>query len=732
MRHRRLVAATAVAVASLAASIGAPLPGSAQEVATPPGGSDVPFGFTDGIPVGAWNAPVHDATPSGAAAGRAATGTRAVTTRYFGRGTWDGIRSAADAAARPCSVSTDSVTAMMLAPIFKEASAATYPSSAPAPMTLSRYDEWTGVRSDNTNMNANYGLYENRDPYTPYTRAYWHPGIGLWQYDDSGVGAPFTAFERMDTAIVGADVAKGMINRYCASSATDSFGKRRAAWSPWGDVCTTSNADANFCEIQYQAMLGGTTPFSNISLVDTVSETGGAIQRTCRIDSTTLPCWYVDPDRAEGSKGWTSNPTGSPGPTSGPAPLSYPFYVVKRNGNEERHWLRADTGYPVDISAVRVLGQNSRPRSNRPLSGLTWSRTSALCDLSASRGNCGTDPDPDPEPTSTLVAPSGVSSANLSVSGTYRTVILDADGNGRDDVLWYAPGTAADYLWTNQGGGRFTSTRVEVNSDYRFVVPIDVDGDGREDIVWYKPESGRAFLWRSIGGGRFDSYSFTPGAGLEPYALDLGGRGKESLFVYGAGTRAEAWWDWNGRAMARSEAPQVRGDYRVVVGDFDGNRRDDILWYSPGKSSDYLWLHKVAGGHLELKLAVGEDFTPLVGDFDGDRMDDIVWYQAGSTTDQVWWGAPVGAFTGDSFTVNSIYEPLVADVESDGRDDLLWYDPTDVAGNLWTRWNSDRGRQSVAVEWPGNYRPLGGDFGSNGGGVFWYGPGPVQDAVWGA
>lgn len=728
MSHRRPIAATALVVASLAASLGTSLPGAAQETSTVPEGTDLPFGFTDGVPVGDWQSTVAESPSEGVSSstdGPSAAGTRVATTRYFGRGAWEGIRSAAAAAARPCSVSTDSVTAMMMAPIFKESSAATSPSTAPAPMTLSRYDEWTGVFGEDTNRNANYGLYENRDPYTPYTRAYWHPGIGIWQYDDSGVGAPFTAFERMDTSIVGADVAGGMIGRYCASSATDDFGRRRAAWSPWGDACTTSNAASNFCEIQYQDMLGGATPFSNISLVDTVSAAGGAIARTCRIESQTLPCWYIDPDRAEGAKGWTANPMGDPGPTSGPAPLSFPFYVLERNGNEERHWLKADTGYPVDIAATRVLGQNSRPRSNRPLSGLAWARTSQLCDVSASRGNCGTTPGPELNP------PPGVSSVNLSISGTYRTVVLDADGNGRDDVLWYAPGTAADYLWTNKGAGRFTSTRLEVNSDYRYVLPLDADGDGRDDIVWYRPETGRGFLWRSLGGGLFESTSFVPGVELEPLVLDVGGRGKESLFVYGAGSRAEAWWNWSGRALVRSDATQVNGTYRPFVGDFDGNKRDDIFWYAPGDATDHLWLHKVAGGHLPLVPTVGADFTPFVGDFDGDRKDDVVWYQPGTTSEQIWWGAALGAFEVGSFTVNSTYVPVAADLESDGRDDLLWYDPTDLAEDLWTRWGSDRGRQSVTVEWPGGYRPIPGDFGASGGGVLWYAPGPTQDAVWG-
>ena len=65
-------------------------------------------------------------------------------------------------------------------------------------MTLSRYDEWTGTFGTRATPDANYGLYAFRNPNTAYQRAYWHPGIGIWQYDSAGLGAPLTTVEAMD------------------------------------------------------------------------------------------------------------------------------------------------------------------------------------------------------------------------------------------------------------------------------------------------------------------------------------------------------------------------------------------------------------------------------------------------------------------------------------------------------------------------------------------------------
>ena len=225
--------------------------------------------------------PVQAQPASGA---QPATTAQAVATKYFGTDPWHAIEASVAATNRTCTLSDTTLTAMVVAPVFKESSTATTAAKAPSPMTLSRYDEWTGVMDTSTNANANYGLYAFRDPTTTYKRAYWHPGVGIWQYDTAGVGAPFTAIERMDVGIVSADIAKGMAGRYCAPSPTlighaapfSDQERRFAAWSPWGYPC-------NLCEQELDAMLGSETPFANISLVPGISVTGGAVARTCSL-----------------------------------------------------------------------------------------------------------------------------------------------------------------------------------------------------------------------------------------------------------------------------------------------------------------------------------------------------------------------------------------------------------------------------------------------------------------
>jgi hypothetical protein len=692
--------------------------------AHPAAAQDLPPGFVDGIPVGGEAGPdetVDQPSPEAPTQGGDRSLTRAVTTKYFGRAPWQAIEAAATAQPRTCTVSDNGLLAMAVAPVFKEASAALTPATAPSPMTLSRYDEWTGVFSNDNNRDANYGLYAFRDPYTSYKRAFWHPGIGIWQYDSAGVGAPFTAIERMDVRLMAADVIAGMATRYCdpdpwlpESADEDGFSgeeRRAAAWAPWGYPCT-------LCEAEFWDMVAAPA-FSNIALVDGISVTGGAAARSCSLAgvSGTFACWYVNPSVGviEGATGWaTLDPSGA-SPTVAPTPLTRPFYVLERNGREERHFLAADTGYDTDISGSRELGKNARPRSNQTGSGITWVRGSGLCDLTSGRGTC--------VPT----APAGVNTTVLKVNGTYRPVALDADGDGRGDVLWYAPGTGSDSLWLGQGSGGFRSVAVRIDGTFDDVVPLDVDGNGREDLLWYARATGKAYLWVAAGAGAFVPVTLSAAAGMVPLVVDRDGDGADELFWYGRGNAPDAWARWNGGGFTLTPAT-IAGDYRPLAADFDGNGREDIFWYAPGSAPDRLWLHRVDGGTTGVAVTVNGTYNPLIGDFDGDGPADIFWYAPGSAPDSLWFGGRT--FTTRSATVTTTYTPVVADLLGDGRDDIVWYQPG-VGRDPWWTWNASRVLSGSEVDADGTHQPVVGAFSAGGAdGVLWYAPGSTSDAIW--
>ena len=704
-----------------------PAPAAAGEPTPPPAAGDDPAeGPAD--PARDEAEPAVSAGPSTADVVPQGTPRATTSLRYIGAGPWAAIGFIAAATPKPCSITNQDLVALVFAPMFKESSAATSPSAVGSPMTLSRADEWTtGVYSTATNLDANYGLYEARNPNTAYQRAYWHPGIGLWQYDSAGVGAPFTAVERMDVRVVGVDVVDGMLGRYCRSTASDAFGKRRAAWAPWLSACTTAVAADNLCEREFRNMRDTSPVFANVRQVDGVGFTGGVLERTCRVEGVQTPCWYVDPGRAEGTTSWAFNPSGGPDWRTRPTPLAAPFYVVKRNGYEERHWLRADTGYGVDIHARRQLGKNARPRSGTANvgSGLTWARSTTLCDLTANRGNCGTTtPPPDG-----IEPPAGVTQRAVNVNGThYRPIGLDLNGNGRTDIFWYGPGAGKDAVWISTGTGTFRSgPATNVNGTYDPIV-LDANGDGRDDIIWHRDGDQVKRLWLSKGDGTFAPKNLTSASGRIPLVGDFDGNGTDEVLWYGPGAIRDTLWRWNGSTYAATSLT-VSGTYEPLVGDFDGNGADDVLWYGPGARSDSMWLFDRKGRHTPKAITVSGTYTPFVGDFDGNGADDVVWYQVGTGSESIWFFGPGANHTAQGFNVNLPYRPVVVDLGRDGRDDIVWYDERNGTESLWTRWSAARARTSSDLVIPAAMQPVVGTWPRGAGGVFWYG-GTAPSAVW--
>jgi hypothetical protein len=251
---------------------------------------------------------------------------------------------------------------MMLAPTYPETGA---PSGrAPSPMTLSRWD-------DDHPLLYSFGTVAGQP------KAFWHPGVGAWQFDSAGLGAPYSAAQAIDTYVVSAKAAATMAARWCTNP-TLSY-----VWAPW------YGCGSQTCKDIYDTIYRlRTDRLVNVTRDATVHARGGMVRHTCTgvARSGRFTCWRVDPRQAEGHAAFAA-------PGYGPTPITAPFYVYVANGKEYRHWLRADTGYRRGIWASRPLGTNAR-------SSLTWHRGDGLVDLGPGRV-AGGQPDPEPEPNCT-------------------------------------------------------------------------------------------------------------------------------------------------------------------------------------------------------------------------------------------------------------------------------------------------------------------------------------------
>ncbi len=597
----------------------------------------------------------------------------AAAARTTGSATLDEVLDAASANAR-CGLTRDKLAAIMLAPTFPETGAPT--SRAPSPMTLSRWD----------NQTALYAFGST----TAYPRAFWHPGVGQWQFDEAG-GWGMTAALRIDARTSAFKAADVMATRWCANP-TLSY-----VWAPWFG-CGTST-----CTAIYNDIFDGTR-LRNVN-EESVTRLGGMQARTCVLgtSSAQLPCWYVDASAAEGYEGFARE-------SFGQSPVAAPFYVFESGGEEIRHWATTDSGYPIAITAHLQQGLNSR-------TSLRWERDTAVCDITKGRGICD---------------PIGLASSwrrIMAVSGTYRPFVGDFDGDGRDDLFLYAPGRDQDFIFFGRSGNSWAAHKVTVSGTYEPLVG-DFDGDGRDDVYWYAPGLTADTIWYGQGDGSFATRWEPVNGTYEALVGDYDGDGRDDVLWYAAGGGGDYLSSGRaGRGFSR-QAINVAGHYTPLVGDYDGDGRSDVFWYAPGDAPDTLWRGSTRGRFVSTSVPITNTFTVHVGDFDGNGRDDLFLYRPGTASDWLFTGQLDGTFGRVLNQINGAFVTVPGDFDGDGRDDLVLYRPG--AGEDYVH----RGRTSGVltsspVKIDGAFLPVVGDFnGKVGDDVFWYRPGIGHDAVW--
>ena len=241
----------------------------------------------------------------------------------------------------------------------------------------------------------------------------------------------------------------------------------------------------------------------------------------------------------------------------------------------------------------------------------------------------------------------------------YRVELGDFNGDGKADVFWetrdsIGRSTGSRWLCIGDGaGGCAMHGNIGFNSwvGYRMYTG-DFNGDGMMDIFWDSetPEglqSGGRWIWVSNGDGTFRN-------------------------IQNAGNQ-------NGNFQG----------YRPRLGDFNGDGVTDIMWDavdSVGRTLGTQWVCLMKGdGACQMHnsgISAFVGYRPYFGDFNGDRKADILWDGEDAS------GTPYGnrwlqIGNGDGTFVNiqnvagqngslSNHKPLLADINGDGRTDVFW------------------------------------------------------------
>jgi CSLREA domain-containing protein len=238
-----------------------------------------------------------------------------------------------------------------------------------------------------------------------------------------------------------------------------------------------------------------------------------------------------------------------------------------------------------------------------------------------------------------------VAGPHVSIGGNYIPIAGDFNGDGKTDIMWYAPGSAPDYVWLSTGSGFIAGPHINITGVFK-PIPGDFNGDHKTDILWYAPGAGADVVWLSTGTGFVGGPKVNITGSFVPIPGDFNGDHKTDIVWYGPGSAPDAVWYANaaGNGFVGGAHLAINGSFTPVVGDYNSDGFDDIFWLGANTMPDYLWRGCIMNSQCPLGFRAGpgvsKNGTPIgiVGNFNGLGNADILWYTPGTTSDPMWFG----------------------------------------------------------------------------------------------
>src|SRR5215467_10875347 len=189
----------------------------------------------------------------------------------------------------------------------------------------------------------------------------------------------------------------------------------------------------------------------------------------------------------------------------------------------------------------------------------------------------------------------------------------DFNGDGHADVLWFDASTGVLGAWLLDGQGtvmapQFLSLTCGSGCfpTWQVVGVGDFNGDGHADVLWFNASSGVLGAWLLDGQGHIMAPQFlslTCGAGCSPPWQVLGvgdfnGDGHVDVLWFNASSGALGAWLLDGQGnvtampfLSWTCGPGCSSSWQVVgVGDFNGDRYADVLWFNASSGALGEWL----------------------------------------------------------------------------------------------------------------------------------------------
>ena len=195
-------------------------------------------------------------------------------------------------------------------------------------------------------------------------------------------------------------------------------------------------------------------------------------------------------------------------------------------------------------------------------------------------------------------------------------VALDYNGDGKDDVIAYRPGSGIAVVYQSNGS-TFTNKKLyrygiegyNLRSSRDLIMSLDYDGNGKDDIVMYRPGSKLFFLMKSDGDATF-TRKVNSNSGFSSFdlasskdrlvALDYNGDGNEDIVAYRPGSRIfslhKSWSNTYFTPIINNSNGHMSFDFsssndKIVALDYNGDGKTDLMHYRPGGNRTVIYGH---------------------------------------------------------------------------------------------------------------------------------------------
>ncbi|MEV4076158.1 FG-GAP-like repeat-containing protein [Nonomuraea fuscirosea] len=272
----------------------------------------------------------------------------------------------------------------------------------------------------------------------------------------------------------------------------------------------------------------------------------------------------------------------------------------------------------------------------------------------------------------------------------------DFNGDGKDDIVTFTRGAAADVYVALSTGNGFTGTSVKWHDFFGLggETPLtgDFNGDGKDDIITFTHGSAGDVYVALSDGTKFGASAkwhdwFAPNNEV-PAVGDFNGDGKDDIVTFTRGAAADVYValstgnGFTGTSVKWHDFFGLAGEF-PTVGDINGDNKDDIIVFTQGSNAD-VYVATSTGTSFNPSTKAHDWFAPTgelprVGDFNNDGKDDIVTFTNSTTADDAYVALSNGTtFTGTSVKWHDHFGlpgefPYTGDYNGDGKDDIITF-----------------------------------------------------------